>query len=256
MKNLLKQKLDNKETVIGTLMAVGNPAIMELLGYAGIDFVMLDTEQRPHTADELANIVRAAELANITTIVRVAEPTHKEIQSIAWSGAKGVVIPCLKYVDQVKKLVDIAKYPPLGNRGFAKGRDCGYGNEAWSKKHKDYMDTSNEEFMVIPQCETAECLDAIEEVAALAGVDGILIGPNDLSISMGIPGEFAHPDFVKALDRIKNACKKAGKPAFIFCGNVAKGKGYIEAGYEGVLYSRDSKILVDAYKEIVEGLRG
>ncbi len=256
MQNLMKRKIDNKEVVVGTLMAVGNPAVMELLGYAEIDFVMLDTEQRPHTAEELMNFVRAAELAGITTIVRVPEPTHKEIQSIAWSGAKGVVIPCLKYVEQVKELIDIAKYPPLGNRGFAKGRDCGYGNEEWSKGHENYMNVSNEEFMVIPQCETAECLDCIEEITALPGVDGILIGPNDLSISMGIPGQFTHPDFVNAIERIKNACKAAGKPGFVFCGNIEKGRSYIESGYEGVLFSRDSKIIVDAYTQIVKGLRG
>lgn len=127
-------------------------------------------------------------------------------------------MPCLRDVADFKKTVALAKYAPLGQRGFIKGRGTGFGQLPWAATDtlEAYYANSNDRLMVIPQCETKESLEHIEDIAAMEGIDGIFVGPFDLSTSMGLPGQFTHPDFLAAKARIFQACQRAQKPCYIF----------------------------------------
>lgn len=256
MKNALREKFKKREPALGTFFNMGDMSCMECLGYTGLDFVIVDTEHGPFDTETMMDLIRAAESVRLTPVVRIADVSHKEIQRAADCGAEGLIVPCLRTVEEYKKLVALAKYPPLGNRGFIKGRGCGFGNQEWAAGTlSEFMENSNEKLLVLPQCETAESLAHIEEIAALPGIDGIFIGPFDLSISMGIPGEFGHPDFKAAVSRIADAFRREGKPVYIYANNAAETRAYMTAGMDGIAVSLNSIIFTDAYKKLVADIR-
>ena len=204
--NKLREMAGNGEPAIGTFFSSGNMSMMECLGYTGLDFVIIDTEHGPFDTETMMDLIRAAESAGLVPVVRIADVSHKEIQRAADCGAQGLIVPCLRKIEDFRKLVDLAKFTPLGNRGFIKGRGSGFGNMEWaSGTLEEYYACSNEKLMVIPQCETVEALEQIEDVAAIEGIDGIFIGPFDLSTTMGIPGQFNNKDFLAAEKRVLNA---------------------------------------------------
>lgn len=256
MKNALREKFKNKEPALGTFFNMGDMSCMECLGYTGLDFVIVDTEHGPFDTETMMDLIRAAESVRLTPVVRIADVSHKEIQRAADCGAEGLIVPCLRTVEEYKKLVALAKYPPLGNRGFIKGRGCGFGNQEWAAGTlSEFMENSNEKLLVLPQCETVESLAHIEEIASLPGIDGIFIGPFDLSISMGIPGEFGHQDFKAAVEKIAAAFHREGKPVYIYANNAAETRAYMAAGMDGIAVSLNSIIFTDAYKKLVAEIR-
>jgi 4-hydroxy-2-oxoheptanedioate aldolase len=255
MENKVKLKIQNKEKVIGTFFTMGNISAMECLGYTDLDYVIIDTEHGPFDTETAMNLVRAAESGNLTPFMRIADVTHKEIQRALDIGAQGLIVPCLRTIDEIKKLVDLSKFAPIGNRGFIKGRGSGYGYQDWAAKSlESFMSISNEQVLIIPQCETVECLERIEEVVKIEGIDGIFIGPFDLSITMGIPGQFKNEKFIAAIDRILNACKNAGKPVLIFTANIDDARRYLDAGFDGIAHTIDVTVLVEGYKKIVNSI--
>lgn len=256
MKNLLREKYRAHEPVIGTFFNMGDLSCMECLGYTGLDFVIIDTEHGPFDTETMMDLIRTAESVNLAPIVRIADVTHKEIQRAADCGAAGLIVPCLRTVEEYRKLVDLAKYAPVGNRGFIKGRGCGFGYQDWaSGSLEEYMANSNEKLMVIPQCETAESLANIEEIAALEGIDGIFVGPFDLSISMGMPGRFQEPEFKRALDRIARACKEVGKPVYIYANNPPESRGHLAAGFDGVANGLTAGVFAEAYRKMAAEIK-
>lgn len=256
MLNKLKSTIENKQHAIGTFLGVANPSIVEILGYTGLDFIVIDTEHGPYDTMPMSDLIRAAESKGLSPIVRVADLTHKEIQRALDNGAEGIIIPCLRDVDSFRKAVDLTKFAPLGNRGFIKGRGSGFGNEPWaSGTLTEYMQNSNEKVLLLPQCETKEALDNIEEIVQIEGIDGIFIGPFDLSISMGIPGQFDAPEFKEAVDRILSACRQAGKLCMMFTGSVEDARAYIDKGFDAVANSIDTIIFAEAYKTMVDAIR-
>lgn len=257
MLNKLKNAIEKKQYAVGTFLGAANPSIVEIMGYTGLDFVVIDTEHGPYDTMPMSDLIQAAESKGMSPIVRVADLTHKEIQRALDNGAEGIIIPCLKEVDDFRKVVELGKFAPLGNRGFIKGRGSGFGNEPWaSGTLTEYLENSNDKVLLLPQCETKEALDSIEEIVQIEGIDGIFIGPFDLSICMGIPGQFDAPEFKEAVDRILRACKQAGKLCLMFTGTAAEAKMYIEKGFDAAAVSIDTIVIAQAYKALVEEVRG
>jgi 4-hydroxy-2-oxoheptanedioate aldolase len=254
MKNVLKAKLESGKNVVGTFFEIGGTAAIECLGLTGLDFMVIDTEHGPFDVESAMEYIRVAELHGITPLVRTKNHQRASILKMLDVGAKGLIIPNIHTIEEVKEIVEYGKYAPVGNRGFFMGRTAGYGYNIIAKDVPGYFNTCNRETMLIPQCETVGCLENIETIAAMAGVDGIFVGPFDLSISMGIPAQFDHPDFKAALKRIVNACKAAGVPAFIFAGNADGAKVHFANGFEGVAINTDASVYIQAYKSILDDL--
>ena len=201
MKNILKEKLAGGGKALGSFFEIGGETAVEGLGYTGLDYIIIDTEHGPFDVESSINLIRAAELKGLTSFVRVKDISRPAILKNLDIGAMGLVVPCVETVDEAKKLVEWAKYYPLGKRGFFYARKAGYGYEEFSKNIQGYFDTCNRETLLLPQCETKGCLDNIEEIAALDGVDGIFIGPYDLSVGLGIPAQFDKPIFKEEIGR-------------------------------------------------------
>ena len=172
--NKLRDLYAAGKPAVGTFFSAGNASCMECLGYVGLDYVVIDTEHGPFDTMDVQELVRAAEGAGLAPLIRIADVTHKEIQRAADCGAQGIIIPCLRSPEEFKKAVDLAKFAPAGNRGFIKGRGAGFGSADWAQgPMESYFEKSNEKFMVIPQCETAEALERLEEIAKYCHDNGM-----------------------------------------------------------------------------------
>lgn len=255
MHNTLKEKLAQGRQPLGTFVGTGSPAVVECLGCAGLDFVILDNEHSPVEAETTASMVRAAELRNVTPLARVREISRPAILKLLDVGVQGLIIPDVRSTEDVRRVVDYAKYAPVGRRGFCPSRKDGWGTDPQCGV-LDTMAHFNQETLVIPQCETAEALSDIETIAAMDGVDGIFIGPFDLSISMGMPGDFENPQFRAALARILSACRAAGKPCLIFAGDGAGAAVRFAQGYDAVAMGLDATLLITGVKAQIAAGRG
>ena len=252
MKNAIKEKMRSGEKVLGTFFELGGNTAVECLGLAGLDFFIIDTEHGPFDVESAMNFIRAGELRGISPLVRVKDTTRPSILKMLDIGAMGLIIPCVQTLDEVRRLVEYGKYYPIGQRGFAPARKSGFGFEPFAQEIGAYFEICNRETMIIPQCETRGCLEHIEEVAAVPGIDGIFVGPYDLSVALGKPAQFTDPEIVGAIARILAACKTAGKFSFIYAGNKDSAKKFFADGFDGVAYGMDAIVYINAYKELIQ----
>lgn len=254
MNNTFKTKIENHEKPLGTFFDTSSVTVMECLGRCGFDYVIIDNEHSPIEAESSADFIRAAENVGLTPICRVRETSRPAILKLLDVGAQGLIIPDVHTVEQVKEIIGYAKYAPIGQRGFCPTRKDGWGFDIPGGVPA-VMEHFNAETLLIPQCETVGALECIEEITALEGVDGIFVGPFDLSISMGIPGDFANPAFQAALDRILAACAKNGKFCMLFGGNPDAVTAGFERGFDAMAYSLDAALFIEALKEKVGAIR-
>lgn len=248
MKNNVIAKLQSGENVFGTFVWSSSVTVMECLGYSGLDYVIIDSEHSPLDTEGAVNMIRAAKLHNLTPFVRVKDATRPSILKMLDSGAEALVIPCLKTVEEVRQVVEYGKYQPLGQRGFAQSREAGYGYEDYAKDLTGYFAVSNAETMLLPMCETAEFLENLEEIVKIEGVDGIFVGPYDLSVGLGAPGVFDTRAFKDALVHIANVCKRNGKYTFIFSNSPATALEHLAMGYQSAALGTDVQMLIEAYR--------
>lgn len=254
MENKLKRKLQNGEKPIGMFFDTASEYLMECLGRTGLDFVIIDNEHSPIEAETSARLIRIAELSGLTPLCRVRDSSRPAILKLLDVGAQGLIIPNVHTVEQVRDIISYARFYPIGQRGFCPSRKDGWGFDGLGSV-PETMEHFNRETLIIPQCETVGALEHIEEIASLSGVDGIFVGPFDLSISMGIPGDFANPAFQAALTRIINACRAAGKWCVFFTGSVEGVADGFARGFDGMAYSLDAAVFIEAVKERVERAR-
>lgn len=255
MHNKVLEKRAYGQPVLGTITHLKSPAAVEALGAAGLDYV-LDMEHCPMDWGDVQNAVTAADAAGITPFVRIADCSRSAVLHALDVGAKGIIVPCIDRVEQVKELIAYAKFRPLGARGYCMTRDGKWGYDAsYDGGLSGYMRESNKKTLLIPQCETVGCLEHIEEIAALPGVDGILTGPYDLSIDMGLDGQFEHPDFRTAVAKILSACKTNGKMSMIFVGSTEDMRQRLNEGFDNILFGLDILSLIGHYTGIAESFR-
>ena len=158
-------------------------------------------------------------------------------------------------IEEIKKIVEYGKYFPVGQRGVAFARGAGYGYLEHAKGDiNDYFATCNRETLLIPQCETMGCLENIEEIAKVDGIDGIFVGPYDLSVAMGIPTQFDKPEFKAALERILKAVKDAGKFTIIYCADFNVANTRLKQGFDSVTVGQDVNFYIDAINEMVHSI--
>ncbi|MGE4484542.1 MAG: HpcH/HpaI aldolase/citrate lyase family protein [Oscillospiraceae bacterium] len=256
MKNIIKENMLKGQKVLGTFCAIGNEVSIECLGYSGLDYAIIDTEHGPGDAETALNLIRTAKYVGFSPFVRVKDSNRNSILKMLDVGAMGLIIPNVQSVDEVKEIVKYGKYFPLGERGIAPASGTNYWTKDYAKQgFHHYFEVCNNETLLIPQCETKGCLDVIEEVAAVEGVDGIFIGPFDLSTALGKPGLFADPEVSGAISRILKACRDAGKFAFIYANSEEDAAKYFKMGFDAVALGIDAINLINVYKGIVQRVR-
>ncbi|HEX7848115.1 MAG TPA: aldolase/citrate lyase family protein [Sphingomonas sp.] len=193
----MKRKLEAGEIVFGSFVKLDAPAIVELYGIAGFDFVILDAEHGCYTHAGLENMIRTCERMGMSSVIRTPDAGEANILHVLDSGASGIQVPSLKSAADVREVIRMAKYWPLGERGSARAcRAAAYGTLP------DYEQRANRETLVCVHVENKEMVEDIEALCAVDELDVLFIGPGDLSASLGHPGDAAHPDVVAAIDRV------------------------------------------------------
>lgn len=252
MTNTVLEKFHRGEPSLGTFTQMHSTIAAEILGYTGLDFVLIDMEHAPLSAQSAGELIAAARGSGITPMVRAREISRSAVLQPLDAGAMGVVVPCVETVDQVRQLVQWAKFVPTGNRGYCMTRDDGWGLAPGAAPTLEaYMERSNRQTLLLPQCETVGCLDHIEEIAAMEGVDGIFLGPFDLSIALGCPAEFDTPRMREATERVLAACRDNGKLAMVFSGSPEAARSYWELGFHSATMGLDTLVYVQAYRDLV-----
>lgn len=253
MKNKTKAILKNGGIAMGHfVLEFATPGIGQMLANAGCDFAIFDMEHSSLTQENIRWSILSAKAAGVTPLVRVPYTEYFFMSRALDAGAEGVMVPRVETRDQTLKIVDSMKYPPEGNRGVAfgiahddyKGGDMG----ALAKRE-------NKETLVIVQTETAKSVENVDEILSVEGVDVAWIGQADMTTSLGIPGKYDHPAFLKAFDRILNACEKYGVALGFLPLSVEEAYRMVDKGVRCIAYSADIFLFLTSLKNEVSKVK-
>lgn len=251
-KNQAKEKILNGGIAYGVFCPFYSPAIVELVGYLGFDFVLIDAEHGPVGVESCDHMVRAAETVGLPAYIRVAVNIKQNILRYLDIGALGVQIPMINNGVEVKSVVDAVKYQPQGRRGLAGVRAADYG---LTVPLKEYTIEANQETLISIQIETLEAVNNLDDILSVEGVDIFFIGPTDLSASMGHVGQINHPEVQNMIEKLVQSIRAAGKAAGTVAYNheaLAKAK---ERGFQYIVHSV-GPMLTKSAREYLELARG
>lgn len=249
--NKLKAALREGGTVFGLLNSVPAPLLVEMLGYAGYDFVILDMEHVCVNPETLENMIRAAECAGITPLVRVPHAGHDMILRALDAGAQGVVIPHVRSCAEAEQAVQASRYHPLGMRGISGGRTTGFG----AIDLPTYFARANAEIMVVLMIEDQAGVEAIDDILSVQGIDMLLEGAIDLSQSYGVPGQAQDARVQAAIARVASACRRFDVPFCAIPRQPGQLEQWTEQGVRAFLLGDDRGVAFRALKAQVAGFR-
>jgi 4-hydroxy-2-oxoheptanedioate aldolase len=251
-KNLLKEKLLNKQRVIGCNISVCAPSLIEILALSGFDYVFIDCEHASLDGTECEHLIRTAEAANITPILRTPMNAPELMIRYMDSGVQGIVVPGIRTKAEAEKAVQAVRYYPLGMRGLSPGRSSDYG---MTMPMSEYCEYANSQMLLLPSMEHIDCVNNLEEILGVDGLDGVLFGTSDLSQSLGHPGQSNHPDVKAAVEKARQICLKSGKPfgSVVRAGEVPE--DYYSKGYLSCMTSIPS-LLGGAAKQFAKLAKG
>jgi 2-dehydro-3-deoxyglucarate aldolase/4-hydroxy-2-oxoheptanedioate aldolase len=251
--NRLKRILATGQVPVGHMVVeFWTRGLAKMLDSVNLDFVIFDMEHTGATTADLADQLAWCKATSMTAIVRPPALDYEYISRAMDAGAHGVMVPRIRTVDEVERVVQAVKYPPEGRRGisFRLAHDDFRDGDGTQK-----MEEANRESIVIVQIETVEALDAIEEIAAVPGVDVVWPGQYDLTASMGILGQFDHPRLQEGIERVVAAAQAAGKTAGIQPTSVDQAIDWVQQGFRCISYSEDMLVYLDACIEQIGELR-
>src|SRR4051794_36147419 len=255
--NPVKRKLQAGEPSFGVLAweftTPGLPAVLEM---GGAEFCIFDMEHSGLSLETMKSLIRWCRGTSVVPLVRVPSHEYRYVAGALDIGAQGLMIPMVESAEQAREIVSWAKYAPEGKRGTAFG--CAHDDYRGGSAEAvvDTMRRANAEGLLLFQIETVAGVEHVEEIVAVDGVDVAWVGHGDLSVSMGLPYQFDHPEHVAALDRIAAAARAAGKVAGRMVTDIPTGRRWLERGYRMLAYGPDTALLARAMREGIEGLRG
>jgi 4-hydroxy-2-oxoheptanedioate aldolase len=250
--NTAKAKLKAGQAIIGPIVNFSSPQLVEIAGRAGFDFVFIDCEHGAIGLDECENLVRAADVVGLSTIVRVPENNPQQILRYLDLGAHGVQVPHLTTRDDALRAVDASKYQPQGSRGMGGGRSGDYGLGPLTGQA--LLAFANQHTWVSGMIEDQEGIRNLDQILTVDGLDIIAIGPNDLASSLGHPGNPGHPEVQKTIDEIVQQARAAGKAVGVGGNasaesvrrNIQRGATYLTLSYSGFIGQASRALLAQA----------
>jgi 2-keto-3-deoxy-L-rhamnonate aldolase RhmA len=259
--NRVLEAIKNNKIPLGMQMYSHSPDLIEIVGYTGFDFVMLDMEHSRVNPETMVMLIRTAEAAGLTPLVRVGENNPALIRSCVESGAKGIFVPHILNAEGARKALDALRYPPEGKCGMCPAiRASYYSQEAW----EDYMTYSNENVMFIPLLEDVEGIDNAEEIIALLkpGTDGIGIGLGDIANSLltkkGEKVQWQHPYLKEAFDKVRPLAEKAGIPLINMAwpkADLASAKATVANGAKALIFFPDTHFWAEICRNIINEMK-
>lgn len=241
----IKQKIKSGGVSIGSWLSMGHQSIAEILAMAGYDWVVIETEHTAIDVSEVLSLISAIEQRGSIPLVRLAWNDPIQAKAVLDSGAAGVIVPMINSRAEAELAVRMTKYPPLGFRGVGLARAQGYGVD-----FDRYVKKANESTLLLLQIEHKDAVSNIDQILSVPGIDGIFIGPYDLSMSLGIPGELYHPQMIQAQTKVLNAALSRGLIAGIHCVQPAQApqdlRAAVQQGYQFIALGTDILFLGDS----------
>jgi len=238
----IRKKLQNNQVSIGTWQQIPHASISEILGQAGYDWVAVDMEHGSISVDQLPDLFRAIELGGSLPLARIAESKLKDCKQVLDAGAGGIIAPMIESANQLNTIRDACCWPPIGSRGVGFSRANLFG------KHFDEYKEEAQLPLLVAQIEHINAVNNLETILQVKGLDAIIVGPYDLSASMGLTAEFNNKKFLAVMDQVINLCKKYN----VACGdhvvqpNSELLKKRIGEGYRFLAYSIDAVFLYNS----------
>lgn len=236
----LKEKLAAKELTIGSWITLAHPGIAEIMARAGFDWLTVDLEHSVITIREAEDLIRVINLCGVTPLVRLTSNDADLIKRVMDAGAHGVIVPFVNSRADAARAVSAVYYPPRGARGTGLARAQGYGASfpeyrAWLERHG----------VVIVMIEHIEAVQNLEEILTTDGVDGFIVGPYDLSSSLGRPGDFSNPAMAAAIERIRFVSRELGRPGGLHVVEPTPDRirDHVAEGFTFLAYSLDMRML-------------
>jgi 2-dehydro-3-deoxyglucarate aldolase/4-hydroxy-2-oxoheptanedioate aldolase len=250
--NTVKKKLRDGGVATGTLvLEFGTTGMARIAAAAGAEFILFDMEHSGWGLDTIRTLL-ATVPEGIVPLVRVPATEYHFLARVLDLGARGIMVPMVESVEQARRIVDSARYPPVGRRGAAFG-----------VAHDDYqpgdmiekMRSANDEVLLIAQIETARGVENANEIAAVEGIDVLWIGHNDLSNSLGVPGQLDHPRYQEAVARVLAACRRHGQATGFMATGIEQARAMLSQGFRILAYGGDVWLYQKALREGLAALR-
>jgi 2-keto-3-deoxy-L-rhamnonate aldolase RhmA len=251
--NALRQKLREGKPVCGTMLQdLRSPTVVQLMAQAGCDFVFIDMEHGPYSYETVADLVRVTRLVGMTPLVRVTDNAPHLISRVLDLGAQGFMVPRIETRGEVERVVENALFPPLGRRGCSvdKGQ-----NDFQSQHPVSFAEEANRENLIILQIERRQAVEDIDELISVPGVGAALIGPNDLSLSMGLRGGDMLAMLEEPIQHVLGACRARGIPCGLHIGNMEWLLEWQRRGMQLLCYATDILFLVRGASNAMAQLR-
>jgi len=243
-----RAQLKNEAPLLGTILSMASPEMVEIAVGAGFEWLFLDMEHSTLDIPGVQMMLQAA--GEIPCAVRIPAHDSVWIKKALDAGAHGLIIPQVNTPEKAVWAVEQAKYPPQGVRSVGLARCHGYG-----KTFTEYVENANEQIAIIVQAEHIDAVRNIEAILDVPGIDGIFIGPFDLSASMNKTGRIGDPEIQAAIAIVKKACDRRGMPTSIFCPDLASAQNALASGYTFPAVGIDVMLINALYNELVEKLK-
>lgn len=244
-----RTRLRSGERLVAPLLTLNAPAVTELMAAVGFDWLFIDAEHAPLEPFQMQALLQGA--GSTPCVIRLPVGDEVPIKKALDIGAAGVIAPQVNSVDHARRIVQAAKYAPVGQRGLGIARAHGYGLRV-----REYMQSANDDTAVIVQAEHRDAVAHIRDIVRVDGVDGVLIGPYDLSASYGRPGAVDHPEVTGAIERVRAACAEVGLPIGIFGLTPEAVQPYIDRGFTMIVVGVDTVLLASGAAAMLKAVRG
>jgi 2,4-dihydroxyhept-2-ene-1,7-dioic acid aldolase len=253
-KNLVKQALAEGKLQLGTGFGqLRSPEVARILAAAGFHWAFLDTEHGGFDLETVQDICRMSVMVGLSPIVRVADLQYSLVARSLDCGAQGVIFPRVESPELLERAISWTKFPPAGIRGYGLGATQVDYEKVDIPQVIEHMNANT---MVVMQIETRRALDMREELLAVPGIDAVMVGPADLSISLGVPGEFQHPKMVEAIEAIRDTCLRRGVIPGMQTRTSALAKFWKERGMLFLGCNNDTGMLFERASELVSMISG
>lgn len=243
----LKAKMKAGQKLASTFLRIErNPAVIYLAKQAGLDFILFDAEHGSYNLETIHDLCTTALSEQLPVLVRIPEGTKGFISTYLDAGAAGILVPMVGSAEYAERIAGYSKYPPVGYRGYTSS-SC-HTAYAGGVKHQEVMEEANNRILTIVQIETLEGLNNVDEIAGVDGIDMLFIGPNDLSVALGIPGDLMNPIELEAIAKVAAAAKKHGKLFSMAAGRALCEKFAKEL--DAYVIGADSAMLMNGMKNV------
>ncbi len=250
--SVVRTKLANQEPILSAKACYADPEIVEMIGRSGFDCVWICLEHRRIDPAVLQSLILSARVSGCDSLIRVKPENHTDLSYLLEAGARGVMLPQVRKVEEVERVVEMMKFPPLGRRGLDPIHvDADLGKASL----EEYMRHENENTFLVAQIETPEAVPHIETIAAIEGVDLLFVGLGDLSANMGLLGQMDHPTLEEVIKRTGEACLQHGKAGAIICSDPSERDRLWNLGYRFFNVVSDFRLLRQGFDASIQDAR-